>query len=179
MKRLTSEQLFTYFEQAAAAFAARHAFELMQKLKVQIDEIEAYVLSHCKENKHYAIITSTPAIGKILGMTILLETGPLDRFAHVGNYSSYARCVPANKISNGKSKGKGNAKNGNRYLAMAFVEAAHYAAIWEPTIKRYYQRKYKRVPLMVAKKTMANKLTQACYHMLKDNTVFDVSRAFG
>jgi len=45
-------------------------------------------------------------------MTILLETGPIERFAQVGNYSSYARCVPTNKISNGKSKGKGNAKNG-------------------------------------------------------------------
>lgn len=179
VKRLTAERLSAYFEQAAAAFAARHAFELMQQLKVQIDEIEAYVLSHCKENKLYEIITSTPGIGKILGMTILLETGPLERFAQVGNYSSYARCVPTDRISNGKSKGKGNAKNGNRYLAMAFVEAAHYATIWNPTIKRYYQRKCKRVPLMVAKKTVANKLTRACYHMLKDHTFFDVSRAFG
>jgi transposase len=54
-------------------------------------------------------------------VTILLETGPIERFAQVGNYSSYARCVPTDKISNGKSKGKGNSKNGNRYLAMAFM----------------------------------------------------------
>jgi len=118
-------------------------------------------------------------IGKILGMTILLETGPIERFPAVGNYSSYARCVPTDKISNGKSKGKGNSKNGNRYLAMAFMEAAHYATIWDETIKRYYQRKCKKVPLMVAKKTVANKLTRACYHMLKDGTLFDVKRAFG
>jgi len=32
---------------------------------------------------------------------------------------------------------------------------------------------------MVAKKAIANKLTRACYHMLKDNTIFDVKRAFG
>lgn len=72
-----------------------------------------------------------------------------------------------------------NTKNGNWYLALAFVEAAHYAAIWEPTIKRYYQRKCKRVPLMVAKKTIANKLTRACYHMIKSKKVFEVTRAFG
>ena len=108
----------------------------------------------------------------------MLETGPIERFPAVGHYSSYAGCVPTDKISNGKSKGRGNAKNGNRYLAMAFVEAAHYATIWNDTIKRYSQRKCKKVPVMVAKKTVANKLTRACYHMLKDNTFFDVTRAF-
>ncbi len=69
--------------------------------------------------------------------TIQEQHVEMQRFVQVGNYSSYARCVPSEKISNGKSKGKGNTKNGNRYLAMAFVEAAHYASIWEPTIKRY------------------------------------------
>ena len=120
-------------------------YMLVQQLNTQDEEIEDFVLSHCKDNKRYSLITSTPGIGKILGMTILLETGPIERFMQVGNYSSYARCVPTDKISNGKSKGKGNARNGNRYLTMVFVEAAHYATIWEPTIKRYYQRKCKRV----------------------------------
>jgi transposase len=151
----------------------------MQQLDTQIEEVETFVLARCRDSEQYSRLTSTPGIGKILGMTILLETGPIDRFPNVGNYSSYARCVPSEKISNGKSKGKGNTKNGNRYLAMAFVEAAHYASIWEPTIKRYYQRKCKKVPVMVAKKTVANKLTRACYHMLRNGTVFDVARAFG
>jgi transposase len=179
VKRLTQEKLPLYFKDGATLFTATHALQLMQQLKTQVEEIEGFVLSYCKQNTPFSIITSTPGIGKILGMTILLETGPIERFAQVGNYSSYARCVPTNRISNGKSKGKGNARNGNRYLAMAFVEAAHYATIWEPTIKRYYQRKCKRVPLMVAKKTIANKLTRACYHMLKNNTAFDITRAFG
>lgn len=179
IKRLTSESLSLYFDNTVVLFGAQHAFQLMKQLNTQIDEIESFVLSCCKEKEDYNIITSTPGIGKILGMTILLETGPIERFSQVGNYSSYARCVPTDRISNGKSKGKGNAKNGNRYLAMAFVEAAHYATIWNPVIKRYYQKKCKRVPLMVAKKTVANKLTRACYHMLKNNTPFDITRAFG
>lgn len=99
----------------------------------------------------------------------MLETGPIERFARAGHYSSYARCVPSQTISNGKVKGKGNTKNGNRYLAPAFAEAAHYATIWEPTIKKYYQRRCKKMHVMVAKKSIANKLTRACYHMLKKN----------
>lgn len=179
VKRLTHDDLRLHFDSQASLFGAQHAIELRQTLNSQIDAIEQFVQSAWPYPEQYDLLTTTPGIGKILGMTILLETGPIERFASVGCYSSYARCVPSNKISNGKSKGKGNTKNGNRYLAMAFVEAAHYAAIWDPLIKRYYQRKCKKVPVMVAKKSVANKLTRACYHMLKNNTAFDVKRAFG
>lgn len=179
IKQLQADGLMNYFADAASLFSARHALRLIKHIHAQIDEIEEFVLGFCKQDGHYAQLTSVPGIGKILGMTILLETGPIERFADVGHYSSYARCVPSDKTSNGKSKGKGNTKNGNRYLAMAFIEAAHYATIWDDTIKRYYQRKCNKVPLMVAKKTVANKLTRACYHMLKDGSVFDVKRAFG
>ena len=179
VKQLNQDTLAQYLDAGVTLFAAQQTRQLMQQLNSQIEVIEGYVLARCQDSEPYTLITTAPGIGKILGMTILLETGPIERFAKVGNYASYARCVPTDKISNGKSKGKGNAKNGNRYLAMAFVEAAHYAAIWDPTIKRYYQRKCKKRPVMVAKKTVANKLTRACYHMLKDGTTFDVTRAFG
>jgi transposase len=179
MKQLKREQLADYFKTPAALFSAQQSYQLMTQLTEQIEAVEAFLLKRCASSEAFARITSIPGVGKILGMTILLETGPIERFAQVGQYSSYARCVPTDKISNGKSKGKGNARNGNRYLAMAFVEAAHYAAIWNPQIKRFYQRRCKKVPVMVAKKTVANKLTRACYHMLKEDTDFEVARAFG
>lgn len=179
IKRLDAESLKDFFVDADNLFSARHALQLIQQITRQIEDIEAFVLDRCHASRQYEQLTGVPGIGKILGMTILLETGPIERFPQVGHYSSYARCVPSDKISNGKSKGRGNTKNGNRYLAMAFVEAAHYAAIWDDTIKRYYQRKCRKVPVMVAKKTVANKLTRACYHMLKQGTSFDIQRAFG
>jgi len=179
IKQLQSADMAQYFTDASVLMAAQQAHQLRQQLDSQIQDIEAHVLAQCQHCDAYARLTSVPGIGKILGMTILLETGPIERFPGVGHYASYARCVPSAKISNGKSKGKGNTKNGNRYLAMAFIEAAHYAAIWNPTIKRYYQRKCKKVPTMVAKKTIANKLSRACYHMLKNETTFELARAFG
>jgi len=47
-------------------------------------------------------------VGKILGATIVLETGHIERFLGPGHYASYARCVNTEKISNGKTKGRGN-----------------------------------------------------------------------
>jgi hypothetical protein len=42
--------------------------------------------------------------GKILALTIMLETGSVDRFPKVGDYVSYYRKVPTGWISNGKKK---------------------------------------------------------------------------
>src|SRR5262249_15340175 len=57
----------------------------------------------------------------ILAQTITLETGAISRFPTVGHYASYCRCVDSTKLSNGKRKGTGNVKNGNPYLACAYI----------------------------------------------------------
>ena len=62
----------------------------------------------------------------------MLEVGDIKRFSKVGNYSSYCRCVSSKKLSNGKKKGENNKKNGNKYLAWAYVEAAHFATRYIP-----------------------------------------------
>jgi len=116
---------------------------------------------------------------KILALTIMLETGDIRRFPSVGNYASYCRCVGSQKISNGKKKGKGNTKNGNRYLAWAFVEAAHFAIQFNSKIKSFDQRKKAKTKAVVAIKAVAHKLCRACYYIMRDRVAFDMSKAFG
>ena len=123
-------------------------------------------------------LLSVDGIGKILGLTIMLETGDVCRFEKVGNYASYCRCVNSRKLSNGKKKGEGNRKNGNKYLSWAYVEAAHFSIRYNERIKRYYQRKMAKKNKIIAIKAVAHKLSRACYHILKDQVPFDVERAF-
>ena len=81
-------------------------------------------------------------------------------------------------LSNGKRKGRGNTKNGNRYLAWAYIEAANFAVRYNPQIKRYYQRKAARSHRIVTIKTVAHELARACYYILRDQVSFDVNKAF-
>ena len=67
--------------------------------------------------------------------------GDVGRFAGPGNFASYARMVDSRRESNGKKKGVGNTKCGNKYLAWAFIEAAHFAVRYDAAIKRWYQKK--------------------------------------
>ncbi|MGH7928803.1 MAG: transposase, partial [Candidatus Binatia bacterium] len=91
---------------------------------------------------------------------------------------SYCRCVGSQKISNGKKKGSGNTKNGNKYLAWAYVEAANFAVRFSARIKSFYQRKKSKTNGIVAIKAVAHKLCRACYYIIKDQIAFAVSKAF-
>lgn len=151
---------------------------VIETLTVQIEELEKHLRKRVRPRRDYRLLTSVPGIGEALATTILLEAGPIDRFAQVGNFASYARCVGSEHRSNNKKKGEGNRKNGNKYLAWAFVEAANFAVRFCPGAKRFYERKKARTNGIIATKALAHKLARACYHMLKEQKPFDAARCF-
>ena len=95
-----------------------------------------------------------------------------------GNFASYARGVDSVRTSNGKKKWEGNTKNGNKYLAWAFVEAANFALRYCPEAKRFYERKKAKTNNVVAIKALAHKLARARFHILKARKACDVTRCF-
>ena len=119
-----------------------------------------------------------PGVGKILSLTIMLETGPIERFEKVGNYASYCRTVSSKWTSNGKSKGKGNKKNGNKYLCWAFSEAAEFARRNDQRARAYYNRKLKKSNFMIAHAALAHKLARAAYYIMKDRVPFTSEKLF-
>ena len=82
-------------------------------------------------------------------------------------------------LSNGKRKGPGNTKNGNKYLAWAFVEAANFAIRYHPPVPRFYQRQCAKTSPVVARKAVAHQLARACYYVRRDQVPFNLARAFG
>jgi transposase len=151
---------------------------VMQALQTQIDGIEKTLAAHCRGNPGYRLLNTVSGIGPVLATVILLETGSIERFADVGNYASYCRCVGSIHVSNGKKKGEGNTKNGNRYLAWAYVEAANFAIRYCEQARKFYQRKKAKRNSVVAIKAVAHKLARACFHMLKTGEQFSIERCF-
>jgi len=87
--------------------------------------------------------------------------------------------VRTQRLSNGKSKGKGNSKNGNKYLAWAYVEAANMAIRYCPSARKFYQRKKQKEGSVVAIKALANKLARATYYLMRDQVTYDPKKLFG
>lgn len=178
VKRLTEETIAKMPFHDDVRLAIRSNAAVIGSLNEAIARIEARLQSQIAPRPEGALLRTTPGIGPILATTILLETGRIERFADVGNYASYCRCVDSRRVSNGKKKGEGNTKNGNKYLAWAYVEAANFAVRYCPEAKRFYERKKAKTNAIVATKALAHKLARACYHMLRDGTAFDVRRCF-
>lgn len=160
------------------ALAVQTSQTMVKCFNEQIEVLEQTILKQVRPRTDWKRLLTVPGVGKILGLTILLETGDMARFQKSGNYASYCRCVSSQNLSNGKKKGEGNRKNGNRYLGWAFMEAANIATRYYDEVKSYYQRKKSKTNRVVALKAIAHKLSKASYHVLRDQVDFDMNKAF-
>ncbi len=136
---MTLEQLEQRFSDSDLVLTMDNNRLVMLALDEQIKRLEKRVLEQAKLDPRYRYLLTVNGIDKILALTIMLETGDITRYEHVGNFASYCHCVGSQLLSNGKKKGSGNTKNGNRYLAWSFVEAANFAIRYtEPAKRKQY-----------------------------------------
>jgi transposase len=172
IKSLCSQDLERILEEEYIVLSAIANNRTIKFLGEQIKLIEKAVKEKAKLMEQFNHLLTVPGIGQILALTIMLEVGDIRRFPTVGDFASYARCVPAKRLSAGKSKGEGNRKNGNRYLGWAFVEASHFARRYYPKFQSYYQRKAAKTNTFVATKAICNKLSRICYYIMRDRVPF-------
>ena len=161
------------------ALAGRVSKEAIDHLTGQILKIEWAVQKKIRLREEYRYLLRLPGVGKILALTIMLETGPISRFETVGEYASYCRKVPSQWISNGKRKGSGNRKNGNKYLSWAYAEASEFARRLHPEPRAFYNRKMQKTNAAVAHSALSNKLARAAYYIMRDQVTFNAEKLFG
>jgi transposase len=179
IKRLKEDRVSPLLESNEdLALAGKTSKEMIDQLTRQIQRIEGTVVQRVQLKEAYRYLLSLPGVGKILALTIMLETGPIARFAQVGDYASYCRKVPSRWTSNEKTKGKGNQKNGNIYLAWAFSEAAEFARRFDRQARAYYTRKMRQTNSPVAYSALAHKLARAAYYLMKDQVPFLPEKLF-
>jgi len=179
VKAMSIEDAQARFTAPADQLLSGEQIGLMKQLAESIAKIEKHILAVAAAWTSFQRVQEVPGIGRILGLTIALETGDPKRFADAGNFASYCRCVKSLRQSNAKKKGENNRKNGNRYLAWAFVEAAHFACRHDEQCRRFYERKKQKTNPVVATKALACKLAKAAWHVMHDEAPYDPQRVFG
>jgi len=180
VKRLREDRITPLLgESEELAMAGRVSKETIDFFTHQIRRIEAMVEKRMLLKEGYRYLLTLPGVGKILALTIMLETGPIVRFETVGDYVSYCRKVPSEWTSNGKRKGSGNKKNGNKYLAWAYSEASDFARRFYPEPRAYYNRKMQKTNPAVAHSALSHKLARAGYYIMKDQVPFRPEKLFG
>jgi len=139
----------------------------------QINKLEKSIHPELIPNPDIQRLLWIPGIGKILAFTIFLEIDGIERFPDTKHFLSYCRLVPGADNSNRKVKHKSGNKEGNRYLKIAFTEAAVRAIQYFKEIKAFYQAKEKRKHKAIAKTIVAQELAKICYFVLKNKDDFN------
>ena len=152
--------------------------KVLGTINQQIRQVEKTVLAHVKPDPLYQRLQTIYGVGPVLGVTIRLESGDMSRFPTVGDYTSYCRGTGSQRLSNGKPKGENNKRNGNAYLAWAFVEAALFARLHYPLAERFFERKRAQSNAILASKALASKLTKAAFYVMRDQIDFDPEKLF-
>jgi len=151
---------------------------LLEPLDQTIRQLEAEIEDAAQ--KHYptelAVLRSTPGVGAVIALTILLEIDTIDRFDRRPQFCSSARLTGAVQESAGQRVGVGNRKQGNAWLRWAFAEAAVLGAQKEERLGRYLEKLSSRLGKSKALAVLAHKLGRAFYHMLHTKEVFNIDR---
>ncbi len=176
IKKLKASEVKALFPDKEMQVAVMSSVGLIQHFQEEIDRIETIITKKFKIRKEFARLLTVPGIGQILGLTIMLAVGHIDRFPTVGDYFSYCRCIRSIRTSNGKVTGYGNSRNGNKYLSWAYIEAAHFARRYHETIRSFYERKMARTNKIVAIKAVSHKLARASYYVMRDGVEYDQAR---
>jgi transposase len=179
LKDLEMKQAQELYAHPANQMIAGMQIKHIEQLTESIDKIEKAVMASARELPPYGRLTTLPGIGIILGMTITMEVGGIERFASAGDFASYCRTVEAQRTSNSKKKGENNSKCGNKYLAWAFVEAANFARRYDGQCRKWFDRKAVRTSNVIATKALACKLAKAAWYLMAEGTDYDPQRMFG
>lgn len=178
LKQMSVKEATELYEHPANQLISQVHKEHIESLDKSINRIEKAVAKTARELPYYPKLKTMPGVGIILGLTITMEVGDIGRFADPGHFASYCRTVDSKRMSNGKKKGDNNQKCGNRYLAWAFVEAAHFARRSDDLCRRWYDRKASKTKTVIATKALACKLAKAAWHVMAENSDYDAKRVF-
>ena len=146
--------------------------EVEALLKEQMLDLEKQLYPYLIPNDDIQRLLWIPGIGKMNAFTILLEVDDINRFADVKNFFSYCRLVPSARNSAGKSKQR-SSKDGNKYLKIAFSDAAVHAVQYYPVIRKYHNSLLRKKNKQIAKTIIAKEIAEIVFHVLKNKTNFN------
>lgn len=148
--------------------------EVIEALDEPIKRISNELKREVKKDERAKILTTIPGVGPVSAMTVLAETGDIDRFPDPENLCSYAGLVPQVDQSGGRTKYGPITKEGNKYLRWIMVECAwmHLRHGGDTHLTRFMRRIAKRKNWNIAAVATARKMLTAMYFMLKREEEF-------
>lgn len=164
-RRLKGKRYFAAL--LARAGVGEDGLELLRSLRAQWENLrteQKSLVAKLAEHEHLSQrlerLRTVPGVGEITALTWAVEIGEPSRFRSVARAQSYCGLTSALDMSGGTSKRHGLSKKRNKRLQCALIEAAKFAPVHSPLLRKIYDRARSRshanrATILVARKLVA------------------------
>jgi transposase len=146
--------------------------EQMALLDTQIRALEKRIGRELKPNETVRRLRRIPGIGRLNAWALYLEIDGIGRFPTERQFFSYSRLAPGCSNSGGRTRNK-TSRAGNRYLKLAFSNAAVRAIQRYAEITAAYRKKLRKKNNALARAWVRKELARIVFHVLKDDVEYD------
>jgi len=154
---------------ASARLQSELMIEELVGLQGHIHVLEKAIEQMGDFTRQLELIAPIPGMGMVNSWTILAEIGDIQRFPTDKQFVSYCRLVPGSKDSGGTRRHKSGCKDGNKYLRMAFGQAAVSGYTHYGPVKKFYNKIKRRSGKNVARAVVAKEMAKIVWHVLARN----------
>ena len=142
---------------------------MRKALDPSIEELNRVVISEAESRPTAVCLMQQAGVGPVTALAFVLTVGPVSRFPNSKKLVSYLGLNPSEESSGGRQWLGAISKQGNTMMRSLLVEAAQTASIYDPELRRDYQRlKFRRGHSGVAKVAIARKLAVRLYWKLRE-----------
>jgi len=142
--------------------------DLLDQLEPVLEELDRAVIQEAEKRPAAVRLITQPGVGPVTALAFVLTIGPVERFQKSRKLVSYLGLNPSEESSGGRQRLGAISKQGNSMLRFLLVEAAQTASIYDPELRRDYQRLKFRRGSGVAKVAIARKLAVRLYGKLRE-----------
>jgi transposase len=132
--------------------------DMLDQLEPVMDELDRAVMQEAEKRPAAVHLMTQPGVGPVTALAFVLTIGPVSRFQRSKQVVSYLGFHPSEESSGGRQRLGSISKQGNSMVRYLLVEAAQTASLYDPELRRDYQRLKFRRGSGVAKVIIARKL---------------------
>jgi transposase len=145
---------------------------LLKSLDGQICELDQAAQRAAEEHAQARLLMTQPGVGPITALAFAVTIGDVTRFPRGKQVASYLGLIPREHSSGGRQQLGAISKQGNRFVRMLLVEAAHSVLRLDEGFRKQYKQRCHRMDKGVAKVAAARRLAVRLYWMLRTNTAY-------
>ena len=142
--------------------------DLLDWLEPVMEELDRAVIREAEKRPAAVHLMTQPGVGPVTALAFVLTIGPASRFQRSKQVVSYLGFNPKEESSGGRQRLGSITKQGNSMVRFLLVEAAQSASMYDPELRRDYQRLKFRRGSGVAKIAIARKLAVRLYWKLRE-----------